>query len=85
MGRLKGERIKENICGEVSTWTQSIFFRSGMSSKQGHISSQTIKKWQVLLKYFLVLQVYKRKSLYGICRGGLTEAMVAIKLMYEVC
>ncbi len=41
---MKRERIKENIVGEVSTWTQSIFFRSGMSSKQGHNSLQIMNK-----------------------------------------
>jgi hypothetical protein len=55
---LKRERIKENICGDVSTWTQSIFFRSGMSSKQGHISSQIMNKMAGF-----VTNIYKMKSL----------------------
>jgi hypothetical protein len=49
-GGGRRERIKENICVDVSTWTQSIFFRSGMSSKQGHISSQTVKKMAGFVK-----------------------------------
>jgi hypothetical protein len=61
MGRLKRESIKENICGEVSTWTQSIFFRSGMSSKQGHNSSQIINKMAGFVTN--ISWFYKMKSL----------------------
>ncbi len=82
MGRLKRDRIKENICGEVSTWTQSIFFRSGMSSKQGHNSSRIMKKMAGFVTNFLVLQVYKNKTpldtFYGICRRNLKKAMVSM-------